>query len=116
MFRLRIELTGQRQLSQVEVGTEEAEQLSATVQDALHGGQRRPPRIAADVGVGQRERVAGQRVAQVWPLAAIAPEVVLQQPCGAHIGRELAGMAVEDEEVFAPGQVGESLCQASLQR
>ena len=50
LLRLLVELAGERKLAQIEIGTEIAQQRALLVLDPLDGGERRTPRIAADIG------------------------------------------------------------------
>ena len=113
--RLFEQRLGRRQLPQVEVGAEEAQEMPLGVLDALDRGERGAPGVAADIGLGQRESLAREGGGHVGAVGTVAPEVLRQQTRPGGVAGDLPCLVVEQVEVLAVGQFGEPLGQPALQ-
>ena len=116
LLRLLVELAGERKLAQIEVGTEIAQQRALLVLDPLDGGERWTPGVAADVDGGQRKALAGECVEHVGPFAPVPTPMLRQQALRGDVRGQLAGVAVEDVEIFAGCERRQCRKQDPLQR
>src|SRR3569833_2265928 len=101
---LVVELGGDRQVAQVEIGTDETEHLVVVVAHDLDRGQRWPPGPQADVGLRQVETLVRYRFVHVGAIGAVASVVRLDQAGMTDVVAELEGAGVKRVHVLAGGK------------